>query len=67
MAEITEIPVEELEADRAEAFADARWCGVALSHDIRTYNGGDVAKRLQSNLSVIDVIDQEIARRQAAR
>ncbi len=67
MADITEIPIEELEQDKAEAFADARWCGVALSYDIRTYNGGDVAKRLQSNLRVIDAIDAEIARRQAVR
>lgn len=65
MAEITEIPVEELNADRAEAFADASWCGLALAHDIRTYNGGDVAERLQGNLRVIDAIDAEITRRQA--
>lgn len=65
MAEISEIPIEELEQDKAEAMADAKFCGIALSYDVETVNGQSVTERLLANMEVVKVIDAEIERRRA--
>jgi len=64
---IEDLPLSELQADRAESLVDMQMCRVALLHGITEYsNGCDVRERLETNERIVAIIDAELARRKEA-
>lgn len=61
--EIKDIPTEELQADFKESADDAKLCRIAISKGITEYSGGNVQNRLDSNISIMEKIVEELTRR----
>ncbi len=63
MADITKIPMNELEADLLETKNDIAVCQTSLRIGITEYSGGLVKDRLNTNLKIEQLIEKEIKRR----
>jgi hypothetical protein len=63
MADISNIPEEELRKDLQDSYADIIACEAAMRIGVETYSGGSVQKRLNANRGFIKVIEAELARR----
>ena len=57
------IPRTELLKDRKESVDDVKICEQALKADIRSYSGGFVQERLDTNKRIIITINVELKRR----
>lgn len=63
MTDITKIPKHELEKDLQDSRNDAGICKLALRAGIKTYSGGSVSSRMETNERIVEVIAAELKRR----
>ena len=61
--DIKKIPIEELQKDRDESFADIKVCKLAIIIGVTTYSGGLVEERLDINKKIVEKIDEELKTR----
>jgi phage tail sheath gpL-like len=61
--DITTISTDVLKKDLQESNDDIRICEMALIQNIKSYSGGLVEERLQSNKHFVNVISKELNRR----
>ena len=64
--DIQTMSTDELYGDLLDSQADIRTCELALLHGIKTYSGGSVQLRLDTNKLFVEVITSELQRRKAA-
>jgi hypothetical protein len=64
MMDITTIPKETLEKDLQDSKKDISVCQLALDNEIDSYSGGSVKERLKTNKHFVEVITNELNRRQ---
>lgn len=65
MSDVSLIPTDEILKDRADALEDILICGNALKVGVTRYSGGLVQDRIDSNIRQIEVMNAELARREA--
>jgi hypothetical protein len=63
MADITQLPIDELLDDLGDTYADIERCKNALREGAQVYSGGSVKDRLRVNEEIRDMIRAEIKRR----
>lgn len=63
VADIKQIPTDELAADLNETLADIERCRAAIDAGLTGYSGGSILLRLDANLVIRDKINDELNRR----
>ncbi len=63
LMEINEFPLAELLDDRRTSILDIQLCELALDLGVTEYSGGRVEIRKLKNKLIVNVIDEELARR----
>ncbi len=61
--DITQIPTDKLQDDKAASLADITFCEWAAILGITTYSGDNVQERFEINQKIVALIEAELTRR----